>query len=408
MRLLFLNQFFWPDEAATSQLLTDLVRSIDADHDITVICAASRYAGVRPPHDPAPIANVRRLAGPGFGHGKLAKLSSYASFAIGAIVESLRTKRPAVVVSMTTPPLLGLVGLLLQRLRGSRHIIWEMDLYPDVAVDLGAIRKGGLLDKIVGFFADLPRRHADAIVALGPCMAQRLMDRGIPREKIHVCHNWADGDELSPRPFHRDGRLKVFYSGNFGLAHDFDTLLDALNPLGRDPRFHFAFSGGGPRKQALFDTCQSEGFDSCVFDGFSPRDALGHRFGLCDVGLVLQREETCGSLVPSKTYGIMAAGRPIVFVGPASATPAQLIAQHGIGWHVHNGDADGLASLLRWLQQNPHEVEAAGARAREAFDAHYDSALGIRNVLSVLGLAAPASARNRVRDLHARPAARTA
>jgi glycosyltransferase involved in cell wall biosynthesis len=287
---------------------------------------------------------------------------------------------------MTTPPLLGLIGLALQRMRGARHFIWEMDVYPDIASELGVFREGGLVDCFVGWLADCPRRRADGVIVLGPCMAARIQRRGVDAARIYICHNWADGEAIQPMPFVEDGRLKVLYSGNFGLAHDFDTVVDALRILGKDAQFEFFFSGGGPQLRRLKMICEESGYTSCRFQGFQPRDALGALLAGCDVGLVTQKDGTEGAVVPSKTYGLMAAGRPIAYVGPDEATPAWLIKEHRAGWRVANGDVDGLVARLRTLRESPASYREAGRQARLAFERHYDRKLGVRRILKAIGI----------------------
>jgi glycosyltransferase involved in cell wall biosynthesis len=252
-------------------------------------------------------------------------------------------------------------------------------------------RRGGLRDRIVGWLADLPRRKADGVVALGPCMAERLVRRGVPAERIVVAHNWADGEAIRPRPFVRDGRLKVLYSGNLGLAHDVETFQGAAEALARRrawfvESFLFRFSGGGPRRKEVAEWAKGEGFANVEFAGYAPRAALGAQLGACDVGLVTQKAETVGTVVPSKAYGIWAAGRGVLFVGPRDATIGRVIAEHGVGWQVDNGDARGLAGLLAGLQENPEEVEETGRRARILFEKEFDLPVGVRRVWGAFGV----------------------
>lgn len=382
MKVLFINQFFAPDEAATAQLLGDVVAQVACDAG--VVCGASRYAGGTAAAFDGVV--VRRVSAPAFGHGRLRKLWSYGGFYSGALLAALRTPAPEVVVTMTTPPLLGLIGLALQRMRGARHFIWEMDVYPDIANELGVFKEGGLIDRIVGWLADWPRRKADGVVVLGPCMAARIQGRGVDAARIHICHNWADGEAIRPEPFVEDGRLKVLYSGNFGLAHDFDTVVGALRILGKDAQFEFLFSGGGPQLGRLKTICEENGYTSCRFQGFRPREALGGLLARCDVGLVIQKNGTEGAVVPSKSYGLMAAGRPIAYVGPDKATPAWLIEEHGAGWRLANGDVDGLVTRLRELRESPQSYKEAGRRARLAFEGNYDLKMGVRRFLRTIGV----------------------
>lgn len=380
MRALFLNQFFWPDEAATSQLLGDVAREAAKRGAVTVICGPAQYAGSEDTAAPDGV-EIRRVQTAVFGHGKLQKILSYASFGIGAVLPVLFGRRPDVIVSMTTPPLLGVLGWWAQ-LRGARHYIWEMDLYPDVAVELGVFARDGMLDKLTGWLADLPRKRADGIIALGPCMERRIRQRGIRATPITVVHNWADGAAIRPRPFVLDRTLKVFYSGNMGLAHDFDTVIPAVASLGSG--IVFRFSGGGPRRADLERGCA--GLPHCSFSGYHSRQDLDRAFGENDVGLVTQRAETVGTVVPSKVYGILAAGRAVIYVGPPDSTVGQMIDEFQVGWRVSNWDSEGLASLLRRLHGDRNLVEVTGRRARAVFEAHFEKTGQVEKILAVFGV----------------------
>ncbi len=394
MRILLLNQFFWPDSAATSQLLTDLARGLaEAGHEVYAIAADGGYAPDADGEAPPPVRIVRVKALP-FARGKLGRVLSYASFYVGAAVEGLRLPRPDLVLTLTTPPLLALLGTLLKRMRGSRHFIWEMDMYPDVAIDLGTFRAGGALDRVVGAMADFSRRQADGIVALGECMRARLIGRGVDAAKISVAENWADARAIQPRPRpmgagetadRRD--LVVLYSGNLGLAHDLDTVTGAMRELRQDPRVRFVFAGSGGRRAELARFVADNAIESVEMRPYAPRTSLSESLAAGDVGLVTQRDATCGSVVPSKVYGLLAAGRPIVFVGPAEATPARLVRRFGCGWHVSVGDAAGLADLLRRLADDREAVREAGRRARQALEMHFDLPLGVARIVELLGAA---------------------
>ncbi len=385
MKILLLNQFFWPDSAATSQLLTDLARGLaERGHQVYAVCADGGYA-LKDADDP-PSAVIYRVASAPFWRGRIGRVLSYISFYPMCAVRGLTAPRPDVVVTLTTPPLLPLIGTLIKWLRGSKHFLWEMDLYPDVAVDANYIRRGGLLDRFTGVLADLARHKSDGIIALGDCMRRRLMARGIPQEKIFVAENWADGKLIRPVPrTAAEAQLVVLYSGNLGLAHDVDTIAEAMRELKQDARFRFVFAGGGPARRALEERCREQDLRQVDFKSYTRRASLGESLGAGDVGLVTQRASCLGSVVPSKVYGLMAAGRPILFIGPGESTAAHVIQRFRCGWHVSNGDAAGLVQLLARLAANPAEIEEAGQRARQAFLEHYDRPLGVARICRLLG-----------------------
>ena len=288
-------------------------------------------------------------------------------------------------VTLTTPPLISLLGTLLKTVRGSQHFIWEMDVYPDIAVDLKVLKQESLVTRLVGTLADLSRNKADGIIALGEDMKSRLVKRGIPESKIVVAENWADGGEVVPRPFY-DGPLVVHYSGTLGLAHELDTIAEAMWRLRDNYRFRFVFVGGGSRRTELEGYCKQRAISTAEFRPYAGRSDLGSSLAEGHIGLVTQRPQTIGSVVPSKTYGIMAAGRPILYVGPENATPSLVVQKHRCGWRVEPGDVARMVRLLETLERDRSIVYEAGARARHAFEAYYDRHIGASRVLSILGL----------------------
>ncbi len=386
MKVLLLNQFFWPDSSATSQLLTDVARAlVEKGHEVTAISSGAGGYVAADALDGAPPVRNLRVRGVGFGRGKVGRILSYGSFYLAAAWTSLRLKKQDVVFSLTTPPLISLVGTLMKLLRGSRHVIWEMDMYPEVATDLGYFRRHGLADRLSGFLADVSRNRADRVVALGECMEDRLAARGLPRDRIRVIHNWADGDAITPLPRPGDPEeLVLLYSGNLGLAHDTETLAQTLPLLGSDSRFRFLFVGGGNRRAELAQVVADHGLTNVHLLPYVSRNSLGESLAAGDIGVVTQRDECCGAVVPSKIYGLLAAGRPILFIGPAAATPARLIEQFGCGWHIPVGDSAALHRLLLHLAANREEVHARGRAARHALDTEYDIRYGVDRILSVL------------------------
>jgi colanic acid biosynthesis glycosyl transferase WcaI len=391
VKVLFINQFFWPDAAATGQLLEDLVRHLGGQGcQVTVICSANRYADAAPA-SVAPPARIARVRGIPFARSTAGRALSYLSFFAGAFWRAVRVPRPDVVVTMTTPPLLSVIGETLRVFRGARHFIWEMDLFPDALVSLKAIREGSCADRVLGFVADRCRRQSDGIIALGPCMEARLLKRGIPAVRIHVADNWADGEEIRPVPPRHTDQLHILYSGNLGLSHDIETIAGVMQELDGDRRFRFSFAGGGARREELEKHCRGKQLGNVAFLPYARRGDVSASLGAADIGLVTLKAECVGTVVPSKVYGLMAAGRPILFVGPRHASAARLIERHGCGWQVECGDTGALTALLQELQLDRGSVRAAGARARRAFERFYNLPVGVARIAGILGLSSDAA-----------------
>jgi glycosyltransferase involved in cell wall biosynthesis len=382
-KILLLNQFFWPDCSATSQILTDVANHVAAaGHSVTAVCSDSPA----PDGDqgPPPPVDIVRVSSFGFSRRPLARVASYASFLLGALHKSFFSKAD-IVLTLTTPPLLAVVGTILKKTRHVKHYIWEMDVYPDIVADLGLMNRGSLPMRLTGYIADWTRRNADGIIALGEDMKLRLMAHGIAAEKIYIAENWADSSAITPSPF-PGGPVTIHYSGNLGLAHDIDTIARTMEALRSDPQFRFVFAGGGPQRAGLQAFCREREITNVAFKPYCARTQLGLSLAEGHVGLVTQKPEAIGTVVPSKTSGIMAAGRPLLYIGPRGAVPARIIEKFRCGWHIEPGNVTGLVTLLRSLAGCPSQIHEAGFRARNALLEHYDRHIGVSRIAAILGL----------------------
>ena len=397
-RIIVISQFFGPDQSSVGQFLADFANgAAEAGHDVRVICGASDYAAteIASPaptlhriSDPSPerstgggTIHVIKVRAATFSQSKARKLLSYATFYAGALWRALWIPKPDVVLTLTAPPGLAWIGWLVQRIRGCRHVAWEMDVYPDVAIALD-IPVAAWTSPVL----DFPRRRANAIIALGPCMKARLLQHRIAEDRIIVAENWADGEAIRPLPFPAQPPLRILYSGNLGLAHEVATIRAVMVHLANSPDFLFMFAGGGLARRELIDFCRQRGIGNVSFPGYAPLQDLGASLAEGHVGLVTQKPSTVGAVVPSKIYGLMAAGRPVLFIGPAAATPALLIQKFDCGWHFDCGDEDGVTSLLIRLLEHPEEIQEKGRNGREAFVESYDKPAGVTRVMHALGL----------------------
>jgi colanic acid biosynthesis glycosyl transferase WcaI len=397
-RIIVISQFYGPDQSSVGQFLADFANgAAAAGHDVRVICGASDYASAEISEPTSTQRNISetvsghssrsgrvrvvKVRTATFSQSRARKLFSYATFYCGALWRALWIPKPDVVLTLTAPPGLAWIGWLVQQVRGCRHVAWEMDLYPDVAIALD-IPVAAWTSRML----DFPRRRANAVIALGPCMKTRLLQHRIAEDRIIIAENWADGQAITPLPFPEQRPLRILYSGNLGLAHDVTTVRAVMGRLANSPDLLFTFAGGGLARRALLEFCRERGIGNVSFAGYAPLQDLGASLAEGHVGLVTQKSSTVGAVVPSKIYGLMAAGRPVLFIGPAAATPALLIQRFDCGWHFDCGDDDGVRLLLMRLLEHPEEIQEKGHNGREAFIESYDKPAGVMRVMQALGL----------------------
>lgn len=388
-RLLFVNQFYWPDLASTGQHLTDLCEHLAGrGHEVRVLCSSGAYldaAGrVAPAREQRQGVSIRRFRGLGFGQRSSLgrRAAEYAAFHLQVARATAASSWPDLIVTLTTPPLLGLWGALAQALLGRRHVPFVMDLHPDAEFALGLLRRQSLLGRALEALNAWPLRRADRAVVLGPHMAARLQAKGVDPARLAEIPVWADGQAVRPRPHaHNElrrrlgwnGRFVVLYSGNAGLVHRFDELLDAMQRVGAThPRILFAFVGGGPRRREIEAEVARRGLTNAEFHAYFPREMLGESLPAADAHFLSLRDEQAGIAVPGKLYGAMASGRPVLFVGPERCESADTLRQSGAGYAFRSGEGLALSEAILTLAEDPRRAAELGRRARAEFERRFD------------------------------------
>lgn len=387
MRLIILNQFFYPDHSATSQLMTDLAESLVARGvGVTAVAGRGRYNGGARLAAREEYRGVRieRAWATSFGKRFVAgRLADYLSFYVGATWKLFRLPRHDLVLALTTPPLISLPALLVCRLRRMKLVALVQDIYPDVAVALGAFKERGLATRALDALNRLVMRKADRIVVLGDCMRERVAAKaGEGRaDRLDVIHNWADGEQIAPlaegepNPFVEahdlTGRFVALFSGNLGRVNDFSTVLDAARLLRERADILFLFVGEGAKAQEIRDFARRESLTNVRLLPYQPRETLRHSLAAGDAHLVTLAEGLAGLSVPSKTYGILAAGRPILFVGDPLSDVARLVAEHDCGAVVRAGDGARLAAIIREWASDRERVGRLGEASRRLFERRF-------------------------------------
>jgi lipopolysaccharide/colanic/teichoic acid biosynthesis glycosyltransferase len=386
LHVCFFNRSYHPDRSATGQLLTELAEDLVRDFGCRVTIVAGPAL-----HAPAEGQRARRRAvleretrhgveivrarGTTFAPRRFAgRAANYLTYFASSLVAAWRVGRPDVVVALTDPPIIGLAAWLAARRARARFVFWCQDVFPEVArllEDFHSRAVDAMLDRVNRFFL----RRADRVVAVGETMRQRLIaEKGAAPDKVMVIHNWADCDAIVPGP--RDNafarahglvrRLVVMHSGNVGLAQELDTLLDAAARLRDRPELVVAIVGHGVKRAALEARVRAEGLDNVRFLPSQPKEGLRESFATADVFVVALKRGLAGYIVPSKLYGILAAGRPYVAAVEEACEVVAVTRKFDCGLLAAPGDPDALAARLRELCDDPVLRERLGENARRA------------------------------------------
>lgn len=405
-RLIFVNRFYAPDHSATAQILTDLCRALAAaGAEVTVIASRMRYddPSVRlAPVETLDGVHVHRVATTRLGRGSvLGRLIDYLSFYLAASWALLRmVRRGDTVIAKTDPPLISVPAAMVAQLKGARLVNWLQDLYPEVAVAMGIRALDGIGGRIVARLRDWSLARAETNVAIGELMAERLSARGIDARSIRVVQNWSSDTDVGPvpaeaNPLRREwgyavDDIVVAYSGNLGRAHEVETLLDAATRLADRRDIHFLFIGGGHHLEAVKARAAAGGQANVAVRPYQPRAVLAQSLSVGDVHWLSLRTAFEGLIVPSKFFGIAAAGRPVIAVTHDRGEIARIVDSHGCGLVVAPGDGAALAEAIVRIADNRDFRLAMGQRARTMLESHFTQARAIERFMDILGVAVEA------------------
>lgn len=385
MKLLFINQYYWPDMAATSQMMTDLCpRLVQAGHEIHVLCSLGQYddgtGNIAPKHEIKNGVHIHRVKASGFGKkSMLGRLLDYLSFHLLVGLHILLTGwRYGGIITLTTPPLIGIYATLVKWFFGTRHICWVMDLHPDCEFELGVFKRKALLPRFFDSLNSLHFRQADRCVVLGSCMAKRLKDKGVTINRLIQIPVWGhELEEADPTPLREElgltGKTIIMYSGNAGLIHSFEALCQAALQLRDNDHYVFLFVGGGKRIDEIKAFAQQEKLSNIVVRNYFPREQLAQSLRLADAHLITLRDGMEGVAVPCKLYGIMAAAKPSIFIGPQDCETANTIREYDAGVTFATHDSRGLVSAICSIPQQPETWTTKGQNAYQGYQAKYNA-----------------------------------
>lgn len=396
-RVLFLNRSYWPDNEATGQLLTALCEGLADDFDVHVLAGqpnATQQADADWPQQTVrngvTIHRVRHSQFP--KRSMLLKALNFVSFVLACRRKILTLPQPDIVVFETDPFLLPFVADRLQRKTQCRMVGYLQDIYPDVAVALRKVRNSWLIRRLRRRLFDIYAR-CNRMVVLSTDMKQLLLDGGISEDRIRIIPNWADTEAIRPIP-HADNpfrkqhdlqdRFVVMYSGNLGLTQRLEDFVEAAALLQDRPEIVFLLIGRGARKDDLQRKVAELGLTNVRFLDYQPLEQLAESLSAADLHLIPLTAELSRCLMPSKLYGILAAGRPYLTNAPETSELFQITVTNAIGTTIEPGSSAAIAQAVIKAAADRGSQVRAGARARQVCTDQFTQQHAIRRFTSLL------------------------
>jgi len=387
VRILFINRYFYPDHSATSQMLSDLAFELAGSGSVVhVIASRLRYdaaEGDLPAAEMIKGVDVHRVWTSRFGrHFLPGRALDYLTFYASAGWCLFRLVQSGdVVVAKTDPPLISVMAAWVVKRRGARLVNWVQDLFPEVAIVLGVKGFNGWLGRFLVRKRNISLQRAYMNVVIGERMRERLLKEGIDEGRLKVIHNWANEEGVrfvsaqEDNPLRQEwglaGKFVIGYSGNLGRAHEVETLLGAAQQLKDIKDIVFLFIGGGALRKRVEKEAAKRGLINLMFKGYQPRKYLSESLGVADVHVVVLKPQMEGLIVPSKFYGIAAAGRPTLFIGDVGGEIGQILNSGETGFALMAGDVDTFVGHVLNMKDDRKKLLSMGASARQLFEARF-------------------------------------
>jgi putative colanic acid biosynthesis glycosyltransferase WcaI len=379
-RILVLNQYYRPGVEATANLLADLCESLALDYDVTVVTGRLQGRDDLPHSELLNGVCVLRTRSTSFDRTKLSQRGlNYVTYVADSLVRSLSLEPPDLVVCMTDPPVVGDLGVTVARRFGAPLLVISEDVFPEIATELGRLTNPivvNVLRRLVAYYL----RRADHVVAIGDRMRERLIAKGAAPERISVIPNWVDAELIVPGP--RDsawareqgliGRFVVMHSGNVGHAQDLDNLVRATTFLRDLDDLAVPIVGFGARHAEIRTLATLLEADKVIFLPYQPREVLTQSLGSAHIHYVGLAKGLAGFVVPSRLYGILSAGRPVVVAADPDSETARLVEEVGCGVAIPPGRPDLLAAVIRNAHDGKLDLDEMGRRGRAYIEQEAD------------------------------------
>jgi colanic acid biosynthesis glycosyl transferase WcaI len=386
---ILLCQHFYPEMISTGMHMTELaVELTRRGWSMTVICAqprlllSERNQEVPPEIDYQGIRVIRVRAWGSHASGLLGRLAFALSYLVSSTARVIRERRSARGLLVTTnPPFLGLAGWIADRLFRLPYVLIVYDVYPDIAVRLGVIRERSVVTRLWDRITRLMMRGARVLIVIGRDM-ERLVRNRLPaahQERIRLIPNWSDANAVSPVPRNENtfvtehglaDRFVVQYSGRLGQTHNLEPLIEAAELL-REEAVTFQIIGDGRKRAPLQAMVEERGLPNVQFLPYQPIERLDETLSAADLAVVCLGPEFTGLSVPSKTYGVMAAGKPVLALLDPGSEIGLTIREVGCGVVLGSPSGAEVAALIRKLMGDREQLARMGANALAAFRQEY-------------------------------------
>lgn len=404
MKILLLPAYFYPEQAASSYLGDNIRQAMcEADCELELYApmptrgiskeVREEYKKRKVEHWHDGKLEIHRFSMYEEGKNPILRALRYVFCWCAQFWKGLRAKDIDLIYLASTPPIQGVLGGLLKKIKKVPFVYNLQDIFPDSLAGTGLAKKGGLLWKIGRVIENFTYRNANKIIVISEDFKRNIMAKGVPEEKIVVVYNWVDEEAVKHVPREENklfdaygldrSKFYITYSGNIGLTQNMDMLLEVAKELETNPDIQFVLIGEGAYKKRVQEIIIEQNIGNVTLLPFQPYEDISHVFSLGDVGLVISKPGVGENSVPSKTWSILSASRPVLANFDENELKS-IVAENQCGIFTKAGDKEAFKQAILELYHDKARCEQLGRNGREFILKNLTRAVGTQKYVDVI------------------------
>jgi glycosyltransferase involved in cell wall biosynthesis len=385
-RLWIVTELYYPEETSTGYYLTRIAEGLADDRDVKVLCGQPTYSArgmVAAKHEVHNGVEIFRVSGTTLDKNVIVfRLINMITLGLSVFFRALRNfRRGDRVLVVTTPPSMPFVVAIAALAKGASYVPLIHDNYPEILIAVGKSSQGSLLANSIDFFNRWLYKYAEKIIVVGRDMHDLLTRKtaGLDIPLVTI-PNWAELESVSPSSRSENkllgelglrDKFVLLYAGNLGHPNDLESMIECADTLRDNPEIHFVFLGAGVKRKWLESQIENLGLHNVTLLDPRPRAEQRVFLNACDIGVVSLVSKMLGVSMPSRTYNILAAGKPILALTEENSELARVVTEDRVGWIVPPGNAAALTQAILEILDRREELSSMGERARESALAKY-------------------------------------
>ena len=409
-KLLIYAHYFYPDVASTGQILTELCEGMIDTFDITVICVVPSYSGTidekyktkriyKEEHNGIKIIRVRV---PEFQKSnKISRIKNLLAYFFNSLLATLKIEKQDYIYTISQPPILGgVLGVLGKWLKGGKLIYNIQDFNPEQTMAIGYSKNKLLLNTVMSV-DKFSCKKSDKVIVVGRDMQETLRNRFNNKKvpKNVFINNWINEKEIYPleqnhprvvefkEKYNLKNKFIIMYSGNIGLYYDLENIIKVIGEFKDREDVVFAFVGDGTVKDKVEAYVKENNLSNVTFIPYQDKADLIYSLNAADIHWVVNAKGIKGVSVPSKLYGVMAAGKPVLGVLDEGSEARLIVEDCNCGVCIEPGNYKEISNNIEYILNNKEEIRALGLNGRQYLETNLTKEVSINkykeNILAI-------------------------